>query len=180
MDLYLIAILIFIIVIPVIIIWIMWTAVIGAGFEPTSKRKVKEMLEMVKISPQDIVYDLGSGDGRIVFEAVKKYDARAVGIEADPIRFLWSRMYLFFYRLQNRCQIKWGNFFNHNIGEATVVTLFLGDRANQQLKEKLVTELKPGTRVISYVWTFDGWEPTRVNYKDRIYLYTIGESEKNL
>ncbi|MGZ7119054.1 MAG: hypothetical protein ACXVH2_05055, partial [Methanobacterium sp.] len=99
MDLYFIAILIFVIVIPIIIIWIMWTAVIGAGFEPTSKRKVKEMLEMAGIGPNDILYDLGSGDGRIVFEAVKHYNARAVGIEADPIRVLWSRMFLFFNRL---------------------------------------------------------------------------------
>ncbi|MGZ7070771.1 MAG: class I SAM-dependent methyltransferase [Methanobacterium sp.] len=176
MDLYFIAILIFVIVIPIIIIWIMWTAVIGAGFEPTSKRKVNEMLEMAGIGPNDTLYDLGSGDGRIVFEAVKHYNAQAVGIEADPIRVLWSRMFLFFNRLQNKSKIKWGNFFNFDISEATAVTLFLGDKANQKLKEKLVNELKPGTPVVSYVWTFDGWEPTKVNHKDRIYLYTIGKS----
>ena len=154
----------------------MWSVVIGAGFEPTSKGLVKKMLEMAEIGPNDVLYDLGSGDGRIVMEAVKSYGARAVGIEADPIRVLWSRMFLFFYDIQDKSKIIWGNFFNHDIIEATAVTLFLGGKTNQKLKDKLVKELKPGTRVVSYVWKFDGWEPTKVNYTDRIYLYIIGVS----
>lgn len=173
MDTYLIAILAFAIIIPLIIAWIMWSAIIGAGFEPASKRKVLKMLEMAGIGSSDTLYDLGSGDGRIVFEAVKKYNAKAVGIEADPIRVLWSRLFLIFSGLRDNSKIKWGNFFNEDISEATAVTLFLGDKANQKLKKKLVKELKPGTPVVSYVWTFDGWEPTKVNYKDRIYLYHI-------
>ena len=154
----------------------MWSVVIGAGFEPTSKRLVTKMLEMAEIGPNDVLYDLGSGDGRIVMEAVKSYGVKAVGIEADPIRVLWSRMFLFFYDIQDKSKIKWGNFFNNDINEATVVTLFLGGKTNQKLKDKLIKELKPGTRVVSYVWKFNGWEPTKVNYTDRIYLYIIGVS----
>jgi len=176
LDLFYIYDSIFIIGISLFVIWIMWSAVIGAGFEPTSKRLVKKMLEMAEIGPNDVLYDLGSGDGRIVSEAVKSYGARSVGIEADPIRVLWSRMLLFFYDIQNKSKIKWGNFFNQDITEATAVTLFLGGKTNQKLKDKLVKELKPGTRVVSYVWKFDGWEPTKVNYTDRIYLYIIGVS----
>ena len=154
----------------------MWSDVIGAGFQPTSKKLVKKMLEMAEIGSNDVLYDLGSGDGRIVMEAVKSYGARAVGIEADPIRVLWSRMFLIFYGIQDKSKIKWGNFFNEDISEATVVTLFLSDKTNQKLKEKLVKELRPGTPVVSYVWTFDGWEPTKVNHLDRIYLYKIGQN----
>ena len=172
MDLYII----FVIVILLIFIWIFWSEIIGAGFEPTSKRLVNQMLEMAEIGSKDILYDLGSGDGRIVIKAVKSYGARAVGIEADPIRVLWSRLCLFFYGIQDRSKIKWGNFFKEDISEATAVTLFLGHKANQQLKEKLKKELKPGTPVVSYVWTFDGWEPTKVNHLDRIYLYKIGQN----
>lgn len=153
----------------------MWTALIGAGFEPTSKRLVKKMLDMAEIDSNDILYDLGSGDGRIVFEAVKRYNAQAVGIEADPIRVLWSRLFLFF-KARGKSKIKWGNFFNHNISEATAVTLFLGPKANEKLKDKLVNELKPGTPVVTYVWTFDGWVPTKVDIEDRIYLYEIGKT----
>jgi precorrin-6B methylase 2 len=165
-----------IIVISLIIIWIMWSAVIGAGFEPTSKNLVTKMLEMAEIGPNDVLYDLGSGDGRIVIEAVKNYGASAVGIEADPIRVLWSRIFLFFNGIQDKSKIKWGNFFKEDIIEATAVTLFLGGKTNQKLKEKLVKELKPGTVVVSYIWTFYDWTPIEVNYWDRIYLYKIGTS----
>ena len=176
LDLFYIYDSIFVIAISLFVIWIMWSVVIGAGFEPTSKRLVKKMLEMAEIGPNDVLYDLGSGDGRIVIEAVKGYGARSVGIEADPIRVLWSRMFLFFYGIQDKSKIKWGNFFNKDIIEATAVTLFLGGKTNQKLKDKLVKELKPGSRVVSYVWTFDDWEPAKVNNTDRIYLYIIGVS----
>jgi phospholipid N-methyltransferase len=159
-----------------IILWIMWSAMIGAGFQPTSKKLVKKMLEIAELGPNDILYDLGSGDGRIVTEAVKSYGANAVGIEADPIRVLWSRMFLFLNRIQDKSKIKWGNFFNEDIIDATVVTLFLGSDANEKLKKKLVKELKPGTHVVSYVWTFHDWKPVKIDYMDKIYLYIIGES----
>lgn len=165
-----------IIVVSIIVIWIMWSAVIGAGFEPTSKNLVTKMLEMADIGPDDVLYDLGSGDGRIVIEAVKGYGASAVGIEADPIRVLWSRMFLFYNGIHDKSKIKWGNFFNEDIIEATAVTLFLGGKTNQKLKEKLVEELKPGTVVVSYIWKFHGWKPVEVNYRDGIYLYKIGTS----
>jgi precorrin-6B methylase 2 len=175
LDLYIIDIFI-VVFIFLIIIWIMWSSVIGAGFEPTSKNLVKKILEIAEIGPDDILYDLGSGDGRIVIEAVKGYGASAVGIEADPIRVLWSRMSLFLNGIQDKSKIKWGNFFNEDIIEATTVTLFLGGKTNQKLKEKLIKELKPGTTIVSYVWTFHGWNPVKVNYTDKIYLYKIGTS----
>ncbi len=172
----LLAFLIVLLIIGLIILWILWSAIIGAGFEPTSRRKVKKMLEMAEISSKDILYDLGSGDGRIVTDAVKNYNARAVGIEADPIRVLWSRMVLFFSGL-NRAKIIWGNFFNEDISEATAVTLFLGYNANQKLRSKLQKELKPGTPVVSYVWTFKEWIPVKIDHEDRIYMYVIGKSD---
>lgn len=180
MDILYTAILTLISLFFLVIIWIFWSAIIGAGFEPTSNRRVKKMLEMAEIGSDDILYDLGSGDGRIVREAVKLHGARSVGIEADPLRVLWSRISLFFSGIQNQSKIKWGNFFNHDISEATAVTMFLGDKANQRLKTKLLEELKPGTPVVSYVWTFDNWKPVKVDVKDRIYLYIIGESNYRL
>lgn len=170
------AILISLMIISLIIAWIMWSALIGAGFEPTSKKLVRKMLDMAEIDSMDTLYDLGSGDGRIVLEAAKGYNARAVGIEADPIRVIWSRLSLLFSGLQNSSRIIWGNIFKEDISEATAVTLFLGYKSNQKLKRKLLDELKPGTPVVSYIWTFKGWKPVKVNEKDRIYLYIIGKS----
>lgn len=176
MDFYIITIGLIVTVFTIIIFWIMWSAIIGAGFQPTSKKLVKKMLEIAEVGPNDVLYDLGSGDGRIITEAVKSYGAKAVGIEADPIRVLWSRMFLFFYRIRDKSKIKWGNFFNEDILEATAVTLFLGSKANEKLKKKLVKELKPGTLVVSYFWTFHDWKPAKIDYRDKIYLYIIGES----
>jgi len=164
-------------VIGIIMIWIFWSSIIGAGWEPTSRKRVKKMLEMAKVGSDDILYDLGSGDGRIVIDAAKKCNARAVGMEADPLRVLWSRLTILLSGLSSRAKIVWGNFFNQNISEATVVTLFLSDTANQKLKLKFQEELKPGTRIVSYVWTFEGWEPVKEDKIDEIYLYIIGQSD---
>lgn len=173
-------ILIIIALIGLFLIWIFWSSIIGAGFQPTSKKLVKQMLDIAEVGPEDTVYDLGSGDGRIVINAVKKYNAKAVGLEADPSRVFWSRLVITLSGIRNRAKIVWGNFFNQNISEATVVTLFLSDTANQKLKSKFLEELKPGTRVVSYVWKFRGWEPVKADETEEIYLYVIGQSDLSL
>ncbi|MBM4240649.1 MAG: SAM-dependent methyltransferase [Euryarchaeota archaeon] len=138
------------------------------------------MLEMAEVNAEDILYDLGSGDGRIVVEAARKYNAMAVGIEADPFRVIWSKLVIMILRLRGRVKIIWGNLFNHDLSEATVVTVFLWKKTNQRLKPKLQRELKPGTRVVSYVWTFKGWKPVKVDRKAEIYLYVMGQSDQPL
>lgn len=154
-------------------VFLLWSASIGAGWQPTSRRKVRKMLEMCDAGPSDVVYDLGSGDGRIIVEAAKTYHARAVGVEADPIRVLLSRFAVGVHRLKGQVRVVWGNFFHVDLSEATVVTLFLSKGANRRLKAKLLSELKPGARVVSYVWTFDDWSPTSRDSKDEISLYVV-------
>jgi precorrin-6B methylase 2 len=169
---------IFLILPLIAIISIFWPFIIGAGWSPTSKRVVREMLEIAEVGSGDIVYDLGSGDGRIVIEAARVYHARAVGIEADPFRILWSQLTVVIFNLRKRVRIVWGNFFHQDISEATVVTLFLWQETNQRLKPKLQEELKPGTRVVSYYWNFEGWTPVQEDKKERVYLYIMGKSDK--
>ena len=171
---------IILVLIGLFLIWIFWSSIIGAGFQPTSKKLVKQMLDMAELRPDDVVYDLGSGDGRIVINAVKKYNSRAVGLEADPSRVFWSRLVITFSGIGNRAKIVWGNFFNQDISEATVVTLFLSDTANQKLKSKFLEELKPGTRIVSYVWKFKGWVPVKADETEEIYLYVMGQSNLSL
>lgn len=156
--------------------WIFWSEIIGAGFEPTSRKLVNRMLEMARVDAGDVVYDLGSGDGRIVIEAARRFKARSVGIEADPVRYIWSRMKVVLLGLHEQVNIIWGNFFQEDISHATVVTLFLSRRANQNLKHKLQSELRPGTRVVSYFWNFKGWKPVQEDKEKHIYLYIIGQT----
>lgn len=133
------------------------------------------MLEMSGAGPSDVVYDLGCGDGRIVVEAAKTFRAKAVGVEADPLRVLLSRFAVVTHRLEGRVRVVWANFFHVNISEATVVTVFLSQGANRRLKSKLLSELRPGTRIVSYVWTFDDWTPVLKDAENQLCLYVVPE-----
>lgn len=160
-------------IVLIFIFWIFWSDIIGAGWQPTSKTLVRKMLEMAEVNSEDIVYDLGSGDGRIVIEAARRYKAHAVGIEADLIRYIWSKLMITLLGVNRKVKILWGNFFNKTITPATVVTLFLSSRANKRLKIKLQQELQPGTRIVSYYWTFHGWTPVKVDIEAKIYVYIV-------
>lgn len=164
-----------ILIIPLIlyIIWKYWTLLIGAGYDPTPTKYVCRMLELAEINEDDIVYDLGSGDGRILIAAARVYGARAVGIEADPSRFIYSWLNILVSGQVKRARVKFGNLFKKNISDATIVMLFLFRPTNNKLKSKLLRELKPGTRIVSYIWTFEGWEFAGCLPEDRMFLYVI-------
>jgi hypothetical protein len=157
------------------VVWKYWALLIGAGYDPTPMEKVYKMLDLAEVGAADIVYDLGSGDGRIVIAAAKRYGARAHGIEADPIRFLFSWCMVLLSGQKERICVHFGNFHKKHIADATVVTLFLYRSANEKLKHKFETELEPGTRIVSYVWQFEGWDTAVCLPEDRIYLYVKGE-----
>lgn len=154
--------------------WIYWPEIIGAGWSPTPLPHVKRMLKMARVGPEDVVYDLGCGDGRIITIAAGEFGARAVGIEADPFRFFLSFLRVRFSGVRDKVSVRWGNFFNHNLKDATVVTVFLSTKANRKLKEKLKKELSPGTRVVSYYWIFDDLKMTECDPFLHLYLYEIG------
>ena len=156
-------------------VFVIWSWPIGAGWEPTSRRKVRRMLEMSGVGPSDVLYDLGSGDGRIIVEAAKTYRAKAVGVEADPFRVLYSRLAVAAMRLGGRVEVVWGNFYHADLRDATIVTLFLTQGTNRRLKPKLLSELRPGTKVVSYVWTFEDWTPVSRDDRNELSLYVIPE-----
>jgi precorrin-6B methylase 2 len=162
-----------IIIAAALAIFVLWSAALGAGWEPTSRGNVRRMLEMSGAGPSDVVYDLGSGDGRIIVEAARAYHARAVGVEADPLRVLFSRLVVALLHLKGQVRVIWGNFFHIDLSEATIVTLFLSQGTNQRLKSKLMAELRPGTRVVSYTWTFDDWVPALRDARSKLSLYVI-------
>jgi len=151
----------------------LWTASIGAGWEPTPLATVRRMLDMAGVKPEDTVYDLGSGDGRIIITAAREYGANSVGIEADPFRWLYTWIRIKVLGLSRKTALIWGSFFQRDLSGATVVTLFLSQEANNKLSRKLIRELKPGTRIVSYWWMFDDWRPKKVDREFKVYLYHI-------
>ena len=148
-------------------------------FVPTSDAVADEMLKLAGVTADDVVYDLGSGDGRIVILAAQKYGARGVGIELDPRLVETSRQVARDGEVADRVRFIEGDLFDADISEATVVTLYLSYSVNRRLKPKLWRELRPGTRVVSHQFTMGTWSPEkRVPAEDHtdLLLWTIPHS----
>ena len=144
-------------------------------FVPTPQPIADAMLKLARVTPADVVYDLGSGDGRIVILAAQKYGARGVGIEIDPRLVEISRMVARDGEVADRATFVEGDLFATDISPATVVTLWLTESMNRRLEPKLRRELKPGTRIVSHQFPIGEWTPeetVRVD-NEEIFLWTI-------
>jgi len=145
------------------------------GFVPTPEDVVAGMLRLASVKRGDVVYDLGSGDGRIVIAAAKRYGARGVGIDIDPERIEEASRNARAAKVSDRVRFLNQDLFESDLSEATVVTLYLLPRLNLRLRPKLLAELKPGTRVVSHGFDMGDWKPDRVAQvgSTTIYLWTI-------
>ncbi len=141
----------------------------------TSDETIRRAFKLAKLNSKDVVYDLGSGDGRSLIIAAKEFGAQGVGIEIDPLRFYLSKLLVVFSGLSNKIEIKRGNFFNENISNATVVFLYLVPKALERLRPKLLKELEPGTKIVSIKYEIDLPVVRSINYKNKykIRLYKI-------
>ncbi len=140
-----------------------WAAVptpdLDVPYEPTPIHVAHAMLTLAKVRPDDVVYDLGSGDGRIVIMAAQQFGARGVGIDIDPARIAEARTNANKAGVEDKVQFIEGDLFEADLRPATVVTLFLHPGPNLKLRPKLLAELKPGSRIVSYVWDMGDWQP---------------------
>jgi SAM-dependent methyltransferase len=144
-------------------------------YEPTPMPIVRALLELAEVGPQDLVYDLGSGDGRIPITAAKEFGARGVGIEIDPALVIQAQANAREVGVEDKVAFRLGDMYAADVRSATVVTLFLHPGPNLKLREKLRSDLRPGSRVVSYVWDMGSWRPAdvrRVN-KHWIFLWRI-------
>jgi ribosomal protein L11 methylase PrmA len=119
------------------------------------------MLELAKVNKNDVVYDLGSGDGRIVITAARKYGSRGVGYDIDPQRIKEANENAQAAGVTDRVRFVQGDLFQADLSEATVVTLYLLPDINLKLRPKLLKELKPGTRIVSHNYGLGDWDPIR-------------------
>jgi len=147
-------------------------------YVPTPPEVVEKMLELAQVTKDDIVYDLGSGDGRIVIMAAQKFGAQAVGIEMDPELYKKSSAQIEQLGLEKRARIIHGNMFEADVRRATVVTLYLLTSVNDRLRPILEKQLRPGTRVVSHDFQMAEWKPektvnviTENGITHTIYLY---------
>jgi Methyltransferase domain len=130
-------------------------------YYPTPDETVTEMLRMAEIKPGDVLYDLGSGDGRIPIMAAKQYGIRAVGIEIDPKLITVAEERAREANVARLVSFRNADMFHTNISEATVVTLYLSNKLNLLLRPKLLRELRPGSRILSHDFHMGDWEAER-------------------
>jgi SAM-dependent methyltransferase len=155
------------------IISILWTDLKGAPFVVTPRPIVRQMLELAKVGSQDIVYDLGSGDGRVLWLASQEFGARAVGIEIDPIRYAWTKILIRLKGLVGQVEVIRADFFNVDLSAATVVTAYLLRDTNRKLVEKLERELPINSRVVSRKYSFPNWDLVREDPFEELYVYRM-------
>ncbi len=132
---------------------------LDAPFVRTPDYVIAEILSKAGVGKDDILYDLGSGDGRIVIEAAKKTGCRAVGIEIDADLVDDSRLNAARAGVQDRVRFVVADIFKEDLSEATVVTIYMSGDVNLRLRPKLLRELKPGTRIATYTFDMDEWKP---------------------
>ena len=129
-------------------------------FVPTPQRVINAMLKLAKVTRNDVVYDLGCGDGRIVVSAAKR-GARSVGIDIDPERIREANSRIKAAGVGKRAKVIQGDLFETDISEASVVTLYLLSSLNLKLRPKLLSELRPGTRIVSHGFDMGDWKPEK-------------------
>lgn len=130
-------------------------------YVPTPQTVVDEMLKLAAVTKDDVVYDLGSGDGRIVITAAKKYGARGLGVDINPERVKEANANALQAGVTDRVKFLAQDLFETNLKEASVITLYLLPAVNLRLRPKLWNELKPGSRVVSHSFDMGDWKPNK-------------------
>ena len=160
------------------------------GYWPTPQEVVDKMLDLAKVNRNDVVFDLGCGDGRIVVTAGKKYGAKAVGVDIDPVRVQEALARVKAAKVEGLVTIRKEDMFKTDLTSASVVTLYLNDKANLALMPILKKSLKPGSRVVSQTWDMGDWKPDSTivvdgidekensKHKYTLYLWIIGKAEE--
>jgi len=154
-----------------------------APYVSTSQRVVDRMLEAANVTSNDVVVDLGSGDGRIPITAAEKYGARGVGVEIDPELVTKARQSATEAGVADRVEFRQGDLFEADLSDATVVALYLWPEINVKLRPKLLRALDPGDRIVSHDFRMGDWEPDRVIDlgpgkigQETVYLWIVPEN----
>jgi SAM-dependent methyltransferase len=145
-------------------------------FVPTPQHVVDEMLHVARVTERDILYDLGCGDGRIVISAAKSYGAKGLGVDLDPDRISESKTNAIAANVQDKVQFLQQSFFDVDFSPATVVSIYLLPWVNAILRPKLLTQLKPGSRIVSHAFSMHDWQADRTVKLPNsriIYVWTV-------
>jgi len=153
---------------------LIWTSTRGAPWVPTHRDTVDRMLRMAGLRPGETLVDLGCGDGRVLVAAARRFGARAIGVEVDFGRYLWSLAVITVLGLHRQVRVVRADLFSVDLSSADVVFSYLLQDTNDRLKDKLRRELRPGARIVSNTFHFSGLPLVRADDELKLYLYRIG------
>lgn len=145
----------------------------GAPFVPSTNTVAKSMIDLSRIKRGAVIYDLGSGDGRLLFLAAQKGAKQAVGLEINPYLALYANLRAFFSPWHHIVTSRWRNFWNVNLEAADIVYIYLLPWRMDKLGAKLKRELKPGALVVSNSFIFPGWKIVRQNEHEHVYVFEV-------
>ena len=155
------------------LLWILVPAFYGLPSIPTKPDRIRKALKLAELQTDEILYDLGAGDGRVLLIAAREFGARAIGIEIGPVQcaFIWLRAIASGFR--DKITVELGNYFTVDLHEADVVFVYATSREVMKLVTHLEKQLKPGTRVVSISADFPEWEPANFDEHDLIFVYEM-------
>jgi cyclopropane fatty-acyl-phospholipid synthase-like methyltransferase len=148
----------------------------------TAPKVVEKMLKLAGVRKGDVVYDLGCGDGRIVIMAARKFGARGVGVDIDPVRIGEAERNARAARVSGLTRFFVKDVYDTDVHEASVVTLYMLADVNRALRPTLLKQLAPGSRIVSHTFDMDDWKPDKTITvgRERVYLWIVTEKAKRL
>jgi hypothetical protein len=159
-------------------LWVLIPALYGLPPIATRRERIRAALQMADLQPDEIIYDLGSGHGRVLVMAAKEFDARAVGIEAGSVQCAIAWLNVLFNGVGSRVRIQVGNFYKADVGQADVVYAYLTSKQAPRLQAQLEKQLKRGARVVTISFDFPNWKPGEVDREQLIFLYRMPPEHK--
>lgn len=154
-------------------LWLIVPALYGVPWIPTRERRIRKALKMARLQPDETLYDLGAGDGRVLIMAAREFDAKGVGIEIGPVQCALGFLRIWFSGSRHKIRMRCANFIRTDISEADVVYLYLTSSHTLRLRDKLMGELRSGTRVVTVAEDFPGWQPREIDRESLIFVYEI-------
>lgn len=170
----------FVLLFFVILLWILIPALYGLPPIPTNPERIRKALKLAKLQPNEILYDLGAGDGRVLLIAARDFGVQAVGIEIGPIQcvLIWLRAVASGFG--SKIDVRWENFYKANLSDADVVFIYATSKEVMKLAPHLEKQMKQGARLVSISADFHEWEPQVFDNRDLIFVYEMPPIKGNL